>query len=111
MSNESEQGNRRRHPRVSVDLPLVWRRQHLEREDEPRPARAVDISEGGIRLELEAGDVLRLGDVIAVELRAEPTPVSRRGLVVSTDPGVHVAFRQLPDTDESLLTLLGLSAP
>lgn len=108
MDNRFGRGNRRQHPRVPVNLPLVWRRQHLEREDEPRSGRAVDISEGGLRLELEAGDVLNLGDVITVELAAEPVPVQRRGLVVSTNPGVHVAFKQLPDSDESLLSLLGL---
>jgi hypothetical protein len=110
MSSLPDPVDRRAHPRLAVELPLTWRRQHFDREEPARPARALDISEGGVRLELGFGDVLHLGEVLELELSGgAPTPIQRRGLVVSTHAGVHVAFRESPD-GESLLTALGLTA-
>lgn len=90
---DPNQHERRTHVRVEVDLPLTWRLVHFDSEDEPRPARALDISEGGMRLALDPGDELHLGDVVRIDLVAGSASVSRQALVVSTRAGVHVAFR------------------
>lgn len=88
---------RRAHVRVDVDLPVTWRLVHLRSEDEPRPGRAVDISEGGIRLVLEPGDRLNLGEVVRIDVTSGSISLSRQGLVVSTRDGVRVAFRSSDD--------------
>jgi c-di-GMP-binding flagellar brake protein YcgR len=109
MGEASEHSERRTSVRVEVDLPLTWRLVHFDREEPPRRARAVDISEGGVRLELEDADRLDLGDVIRVEIEARDLTVSRRGLVVSTRAGIHVAFRSNESADApSVLEALGL---
>jgi hypothetical protein len=109
MGEANEHSERRSSVRVEVDLPLTWRLVHFDREEPPRRARAVDISEGGVRLELEDTDRLDLGDVIRVEIDARDLTVSRRGLVVSTRAGIHVAFRSAGSAESpSVLEALGL---
>ena len=109
MGDENQHTDRRSSIRVEVDLPLTWRLVHFDREEEARPARAVDISEGGVRLELEDGDRLDLGDVIRIEITSQDISVSRRGLVVSSRGGIHVAFRSASSGEApSVMAALGL---
>jgi c-di-GMP-binding flagellar brake protein YcgR len=109
MADANEAVDRRRSVRVEVDLPLTWRLVHFDHEEAPRGARAVDISEGGVRLILQDGDQLALGDVIRIDVTSTELTVTRRGLVVSTRDGVHVAFRSAAsDEASSVMSALGL---
>lgn len=106
---QNNTGERRAGPRVPVDLPVTWRLVHYDSEGPPRGGRALDLSEGGARLELAPGDALLLGDVVRVDLVAQEVTVSRRGLVVSTQAGIHLAFRSAAaDESPSVLAPLGL---
>lgn len=101
---------RREHVRVEVDLPVTWRRVHFDSEDEPRRGRALDISEGGLRLELSPGDQLSLGEVVRIDVASGGITLSRQGLVVSTRAGIHIAFRRADaDVAPPVLTTLGLA--
>lgn len=107
---EPVDNERREHVRVEVDLPVTWRLVHFDSEDEPRPGRALDISEGGLRLELTPGDQLNLGDVVRIDVASGSVTLSRQGLVVSTRAGIHVAFRRADaDVAPPVLATLGLS--
>lgn len=108
MGDSNQARERRRSVRVEVDLPLSWQRVHFDHEEPPRPARAVDLSEGGVRMALSAGDELSIGDVIRIELGTSDLTVTRRGLVVSTRDGVHVAFRSAEGAESgSVMSAMG----
>lgn len=109
MAQMNSQAERRSSVRIEVDLPVTWRLVHFDREDAPREARALDISEGGCLLRISPSDRLQVGDVIHVEFEAPEILVSRRGLVVSTTAGVHIAFRSAARNEApSVMAALGL---
>jgi PilZ domain len=82
---------RRRHPRVDVDLAATVRRYHALGLTAPEDATVVDISRGGLRL---IGPALEPGDVVKIQAATPRGNLPATGRVVyrsSDADGHHVA--------------------
>jgi c-di-GMP-binding flagellar brake protein YcgR len=110
---DSENGDRRRHPRVKAKLHMVY-----EDGRTSFKTRVVDISLGGVFLEMEkppeAGTEIRLTPVLPDQPAGKP-PTQLKGRVVrvveydlenfqTPTGGIGVEFSDVSDTEQSLLS-------
>jgi len=100
---------RRRHPRLPTDVPVVWRQVHMRSPDVDLTGRIVDVSAGGCCLETSSlPERVHLGAVVELEVTMDGQRMTRRGLVVAdprVDGRLHLAV-SVRDDEPSLVSML-----